>query len=119
MKAIEAKLLGTGDTNGEDQDTTDCEILQLKGKQNATIYQREEIILAALPKSFTLKKMQNEFKVLDYTERLVKNLVKEKDILCSPNPKPQMTLDSKTAEKVQEFYVSDEISHVVPGKNPL
>eukprot|EP00731_Ephydatia_muelleri_P038605 Em0825g2a len=45
-----------------------------------------------------------------------KELVAEKGILSSPNPKGGMTLPTKTEEEVKNFYLSDVISCVMPGK---
>jgi hypothetical protein len=39
-----------------------------------------------------------------------------KGILSSPNVKPGKVLPPATAEMVKEFYVSDEISRIMPGR---
>ena len=51
-----------------------------------------------------------------YLVRKAKELVAEKGILSSPNPKGGMTLPTKTEEEVKNFYLSDVISCVMPGK---
>jgi hypothetical protein len=44
-----------------------------------------------------------------------KKLVAEKLILSSPNVKPGKVLPPATAEMVKQFYVSDEVSRIIPG----
>ena len=46
-----------------------------------------------------------------------KQLVAEKGILSSLNPKGGMTLPVRTQEEVKNFYLSDDISRMMPGKN--
>ena len=48
--------------------------------------------------------------------RKSKELVKEKGILSTPNPKPGSSLPQETTELVTQFYESDDISRVMPGK---
>lgn len=48
---------------------------------------------------------------------VVKNIVKEKGILASPNPKPGKTLAQELVNEVIKFYESPEITRVMPGKN--
>lgn len=47
----------------------------------------------------------------------VKNLVREMGILSNRNPNPGKTLNQTTAELVVNFYNSDEVSRMMPGKN--
>jgi hypothetical protein len=49
-------------------------------------------VLSVLPKSWTIDRMQKEFSCSNYMARKVKELVKEKGILSSPNPKPGKVL---------------------------
>jgi hypothetical protein len=44
-----------------------------------------------------------------------KKLVAEKGVLSSPNVKPGKVLPPATAEMVKQFYVSYEISRIMPG----
>jgi hypothetical protein len=48
--------------------------------------------------------------------RRAKQLVMNQGIMPSPNPKPGKTLNKVTAEGVKNFYNSDEVSKVMPGK---
>ena len=48
--------------------------------------------------------------------RKAKNLVKELGILATPNPKLGNTLNPQTALHIQQFYESDDISRLMPGR---
>ena len=92
-------------------------ILQLKEKFQTTTKRSEQLqILTVLPRSWTRKHIQSEFGVSDYMARKCKQLVLEKGILSSPDPKPGPSLPSETVEIVTNFYQSDEISRTMPGK---
>lgn len=69
-----------------------------------------------LPKSWSVKKIQQEFGVSNYTARKSKELVKEKGIVSLPSPKSGPLLPSEMIDMIQEFYESDEITRVMPGK---
>ena len=45
-----------------------------------------------------------------------KELVKNKGILSTPNPKSGPSLSHKTTDLIIRFYESDDISRVMPGK---
>ena len=48
--------------------------------------------------------------------RKAKTLVTEKGVLSSPNPKGHRLLSVDTEEAVKDFYLSDNISRVMPSK---
>ena len=52
----------------------------------------------------------------NYMARKAKKLVKERGVFSTPNPKAGKTLQQKTVSEVKEFYYSDSISRVMPGK---
>jgi hypothetical protein len=52
----------------------------------------------------------------NYMIRRAKQLVMDQDIMSSPNPKPDKTLNEVTVEVVKSFCSSDEVSGVMPGK---
>lgn len=112
-------LPDTSDFQKESTESNDqSEMLkQLKEKFSQTEKRSEKImILTLLPSSWSQKKIQNEFAASDYMVRTAKKLVKEKEILSTPNPKPGRTLDEKTYKAVIDFYNNDEVSRVMPGK---
>ena len=48
--------------------------------------------------------------------RKAKELVRQKGILSTPNPKPGHELSEETVNIVQNFFESEEISRTMPGK---
>ena len=92
-------------------------ILQLKEKFQTTTKRSEQLqILTILPQSWTKRQIQAEFGVTDYMARKSKQLVREKGVLSSPDPKPGHSLPSETVKLVTDFYQSDEISRMMPGR---
>ena len=92
-------------------------ILQLKEKFQTTTKRSEQLqILTILPQSWTKRQIQAEFGVTDYMARKSKQLVREKGVLSSLDPKPGHSLPSETVELVTDFYQSDEISRMMPGR---
>ena len=92
-------------------------IRQLKDKFSKTGKRGEQMqILTLLPQSWSVKKIEKEFGVSNYMARKSKELVKEKGILSTPNPKPGSSLPQETTDLVTQFYESDDISRVMPGK---
>ena len=90
---------------------------QLKEKFQSTTHKGEQLqILTVLPKSWSVKQVQEEFSVTNYMARQSKALVREKGILSLPNPKRGPSLPPETIKLVCEFYQSDENSRVMPGR---
>lgn len=100
------------------EESEEVEMLQqLKEKFASTTKRSEKMtILSILPKSWSCQKIEEEFGVTNYMARAAKKLVREKGILSTPNPKPGRTLSDVTAESVKDFYNSDEVSRMMPGK---
>ena len=73
-------------------------------------------VLTVLPKSWTARKLADEFGVSYYMARAAKKLAETKGVLATPNPKPGKTLDGNVIEKVKQFYSDDQISRTLPGK---
>ncbi len=73
-------------------------------------------ILTVLPKSWSVKQIEDEFSVSNYMARKSKMLVKEHGVLSLPNPKRGPELSSETVHAVSAFYEDDDISRVMPGK---
>ena len=80
-------------------------ILKLKEKFQVTTKRSEQVqILTVLPKSWTKKRIQAEFGVSDYMARKSKQLVREKGILSTPDPKPGPCLPTNTVQLVTDFF---------------
>lgn len=95
-----------------------CEIIeQLKQKFHSSIDRSQQVtILTILPKSWSVQKVQEEFRVSNYMARKVKELVKNQGILSNPNPKHGCGLPLMTVNLVKDFYELDDISRIMPGK---
>jgi hypothetical protein len=92
-------------------------IEQLKGKFQEAKKRSEQVqILTVLPKSWSVKKIQQEFGVSEYMARQSKKLVEERGILSLPGPLRGHALPSETVDAVCTFYESDDISRAMPGK---
>ena len=94
----------------------DSEIIaQLKEKFHSSTDRRQKVqFLTVLPKSWSTRKVEEEFVVSDYTACKAKGLVKDQGILSSPNPKHGSSLLSQaTISLVQVFY---KLSQIMPGK---
>ena len=67
-------------------------------------------ILTLLLMSWSIKKIENEFKASNYMVHKAKFLVKSGGILATPNPRQGHGLCNDTRVLFQIFYESDEIS---------
>ena len=88
-------------------------IKQLKETQEKSVKVQ---ILTVLPMSWSIKKIESEFKASNYMVRKAKALVKSGGILSTPNPNHGHGLSNETITMVQNYYESDDISRVMPGK---
>ena len=114
VKSMERMMI----SDMKDEISADGEIIQqLKQKFHSTVKRSEKLeILTVLPCSWSIRKIQAEFGVSNYMARKAKELVAEKGILSTPNPKPGHSLPSETIDLVTNFYESDNVSRIMPGK---
>ena len=89
-----------------------------KLKEKCALGSKEETIkiISLLPKSWSRKKICDEFKVTDYLVRLTRDLVKSQRILPDLTKKAGNPLSEEVVNAVIEFYQEDENSRVCPGK---
>lgn len=74
-------------------------------------------ILTLLPKSWTVSKMCKEFDCTVYMAKSAKTLHETNGILSMPASKlPSNKVDIATANLVNNFYLQDDISRIMPGK---
>lgn len=94
-------------------------ISKLKVKfQDATEKNEKYQILTLLPTEWSARKIEAEFGCSYHTARTCKKLQEGKGALSIPNAKrPSNVLASGTKEVVQNFYLEDDISRMMPGKN--
>ena len=92
-------------------------IEQLKRKFSSSVSRSEKLtILTVLPQRWSLRKTSAVFGVSRYLARRAKLLVAEKGVLSSPNAQHTNALSLQTGEAVNNFYLSDELSRVMPGR---
>lgn len=92
-------------------------IQQLKEKYESTTSRSERMtILTLLPRSWSIKKASKVFCVSRYLIRQAKQLVAEKGIMSSPNPRVGRTLPAHVEEEILCFYRSDDISRIMAGR---
>ena len=116
VKKITEALQRTVITGAPVDDGTEM-IQQLKEKFRETKRRSEQVqVLTVLPKSWSVKKVQQEFGVSEYLARQSKKLVEERGILSLPGPSRRPSLPTETVVVVCSFYESDDISRVMPGK---
>ena len=98
------------------------EILQqLKEKFHSTSQNSMKVqILTILPKSWSIQKIQTEFGVSNFMARKAKQLVKDKGVLSSPDPRPGRHVSQETFDNVVGFYENDEHSrHELTSANDI
>lgn len=93
-------------------------LLQLKAKFAQTTDREERWkILSILPASWSANRIHFEFNVTWRMANNVKRLVEEKGILCGPMKRiAPNVICSEIVNIVKDFYLSENISHVCPGK---
>lgn len=96
---------------------SDCEIVsQLREKYPTATRSEKMQILTVLPKSWSVKRIQEEFNTTNFMARQAKELVKEKGVLAMPDLKRGHALAEQTVHLVHSFYQSHEVSRVMPGR---
>ena len=114
--AMKKKIMPEEQELSETDDEAEI-IKQLKDKFNKSSDRSGKVqILTVLPKSWSIRKVQEEFEATNYMVHKAKELVRQKGILSTPNPKPGHELSEETVHLVQNFFESEEISRTMPGK---
>ena len=76
-----------------DQTNDGGEIIKQLKEKFSTVKRSEKIqILTVLPKSWSIRRVQEEFGVSDFMARKAKQLVREKGVMSTPNPIPGHSL---------------------------
>ncbi len=93
-------LIGDTECLGDEDET----IEQLREKFKLSTSRSEQLqILTVLPQSWTLKKIQDVFRTSDYMARKSKQLVRDKGILSTPNPKPGHSLPRQSVDLIKNL----------------
>ena len=113
ITALMDKAAITGEKAGDDREI----IEQLKEKFHSTTERSVQVqVLTVLPMNWSIEKIQVEFGASNFMVRKAKQLVKDKGILSSPDPRPGRTLARRTVDLVVAFYESDSSSRMMRGK---
>ena len=89
---------------------------QLKKFGDSSTRSEKLQVLSVLPQSWTIQRIEKEFGTTFNMARLSKQLVSSKGVLSTPNSRPGKTLYARTVQLVTDFYQSDGISRMMPGK---
>lgn len=91
-------------------------IEQLKQKFHSCVKQSEKVqVLTVLPKSWSMRRIEDEFAASNYMVRKVKKLVEEKGVLSTPNQKAGRALSVSVVDDVKAFYCNEMTSRLMPG----
>ena len=78
-------------------------------------YRDKILVLTSVPESWTIKKFRGFFHVSRRIAISAKKIRKSKGIGSWTEEKKGRPIDPKIIEAVQSFYLSDQISHIMPG----
>ena len=92
-------------------------IEQLKEKFHSTSENSVKVqVLTVLPRSWSIRMIQTEFGASNFMARRAKQLVMEKGVMSTPDPKPRHCIAKKSIDLVVGFYESDNSSRMMPGR---
>ena len=91
-------------------------IKSLKEKYVVSSRSEQIRILTIFARNMSIRGMMSEFSCSQRMAVQAKNLEKENGMLSSPNPKQGKILPDEVKSAVTEFYRSDEVSQIMPGK---
>lgn len=90
---------------------------QLKNKFESVSKRSEKIkILTLLPRSWSVRKTAAEFNATRYMASVARNLFNEHGCMADPNPKYGKRLAQDVADKITSFYLSEDVSRIMPGR---
>jgi hypothetical protein len=76
-------------------------------------------LLTLAPASWTLKQTAKFFSVWEEAVRRSRILKEEKGVLSTPNPKKARKIGDSEKNIIQNFYMDDEYSRVMPGRKDV
>ena len=93
-------------------------IEELREKFDRTTSHEEKLkILTLVPKTWTVSMIQSKFKCSEYMARNAKKARQEYGVLSTiPQTKTENSTDENIEKEIIEFYQTDEVSRVMPGK---
>ena len=78
--------------------------------------EKKLMLLTLIPGSWSRRKIMEKFSVSARMVTQSRQLRESKGLLASPDQKPGRALPVQTVQMVRDFYQSDEIGRVMPGK---
>lgn len=94
-----------------------CLIEELKEKFAETTSYADKIqILTLIPKSWTLEKTRSEFSTTKYLVRKAREIKNTFGVLGKPTARSGKKINNDVISLVENFYESDDISRLCPGK---
>lgn len=73
------------------------------------------LVLTTLPPDWSIKMIRREFKVSKRMVKTAKKIREERGFASQPKIKKGKTLKNETLQRIQDFYLSDDVSRVMPG----
>src|SRR5258705_1849904 len=97
---------------------TDCDTLvsQVKEKFEDATYEEKVQLLTLLPASWTIEKTRVEMGVTEHAVKTARALKEKSGVLAKPLPRSGKLLPDAIQRHVVDFYETDEISRLFPGK---
>lgn len=91
----------------------------LKAKFKGCASKKEKFqILTLLPSSWSIRRIENEFECSYRMAITSKALRNDKGILSVPDrKKPSHIIDQELSSLIDSFYIEDDVSSLMPGKN--
>ena len=98
------------------KDDFDEILTQLKEKFKNLTRSEKIQILTLLPRTWNIGQIEKEFKVTNWMARTAQRLQSKFPIMASPNARAGRKLSDDVPKLVREFYLSDQVSRIMPGK---
>ena len=116
-RKFEQLQAGVQETFQIDKSRDDSEemISQLKEKFKSATRGEKIQILTIMPRSWSVRKLESEFKVSNWMARTAKRLQTEVGVMASPNAKPGRKLSDDIVKTINDYYLSDSVSCEMPG----
>lgn len=120
VSLISEKIFNENNEGNEQEENInqgDGIILKLKENFEKTNDKQLKMKILSLFADWSYSQIKTHFSgVTKHMISIVKKVVDEKGILASPNPKLGKTLTGEVVKRVKEFYESQEITRIMPGK---
>ncbi|CAH0553841.1 unnamed protein product [Brassicogethes aeneus] len=115
-KAILTSMKKLSGTDINHKNPNDVLLNNFKSAFDQTNSKSEKIqVLTTLPLDWPIKMIRREFKVSKIMVQAAKNIRKKLGFASQPDAKKGKNLDNSTLDRVKNFFLSDDVSRVMPG----